>query len=420
VLDSFCESRFRQPAEALSRLPKHRRWCQPADSAASVRNLPFILVAAPAACIGDGRNECIRKPKDMEAKSFHDAKIAVVDDEMANVELLQRILQMDGYVNISGHTDPLEFLESCRVLPPDLVLLDLMMPGINGFEVLERLRHSLIDFDYRPVMIITSDDDRDAKRKALSSGARDFLSKPVSPVEVRLRVRNLLHTRFLQLELQRYAERLEDRVAARTAQLEEARLEILERLALAAEYRDDATGEHTQRVGRVSAELALALGLPPEDVEDIRRAAPLHDIGKIAMPDSILLKGGSLTDAEMEMVKEHPAVGASILSGSRFPMLLMAEEIALGHHESWDGNGYPAGLSGEEIPLSARIVSIVDVFDSLCHARPYKRAWSEEEALDEIERLAGSKFDPRVAEVFLRLHGRQKTSDESGSLGEME
>lgn len=356
----------------------------------------------------------------MEAKSFHDARIAVVDDETANVELLQRILQTDGYVNISTHTDPLEFLDTCRVLPPDLVLLDLMMPGVNGFEVLERLRHSLVDFDYRPVMIITSDDDRDAKRKALSSGASDFLSKPVSPVEVRLRVGNLLQTRFLQLELQRYAERLEDRVAARTAQLEEARLEILERLALAAEYRDDATGEHTQRVGRKSAELALALGLPPEDVEDIRRAAPLHDIGKIAMPDSILLKQGSLTDAEMETVKEHPAVGASILSGSRFPMLLMAEEIALSHHENWDGNGYPSGLSGEEIPLSARIVSIVDVFDSLSHARPYKRAWTEEEALDEIERLAGTKFDPGVAEVFLRLHGRPRTSDEPGSLGEME
>lgn len=355
----------------------------------------------------------------MEAKSFRDAKIAVIDDEAANVDLLQRILQLDGYSNISGYTDPREFLETCRVLPPDLVLLDLMMPDISGFQVLERFKRSVHDFDYRPVMVITSDDDRETKQKALSSGARDFLAKPVSPVEVRLRVGNLLHTRFLQLELQRHAERLEDRVRARTAQLEEARLEILERLALAAEYRDDATGEHTRRVGREAAALAQALGIPPEEIEDIRRAAPLHDVGKIAMPDSILLKEGPLTEEEMDKMREHPTVGASILSGSRFPMLLMAEEIALQHHECWDGCGYPAGLKGEEIPLSARIVSIIDVFDSLTHVRPYKRAWTEDEALDEIELLAGTKFDPAVARAFLRLHGRLGSSatSESGEDG---
>jgi len=355
----------------------------------------------------------------MEAKSFHDARIAVVDDEAANVELLLRILQLEGYSNISGYTDPLEFLDTCRVLPPDLVLLDLMMPEMTGFQVLERLKRTVLDFDYRPVMVITSDDDRETKQKALSGGARDFLAKPVSPVEVRLRVANLLHTRFLQLELQRHAERLEDRVAARTAQLEEARLDILERLALAAEYRDDATGEHTQRVGREAAALAGALELSADEVEDIRRAAPLHDVGKIAMPDSILLKEGPLTEEEMETVRQHPTVGASILSGSRFSMLLMAEEIALHHHECWDGSGYPAGLKGEEIPLSARIVSIIDVFDSLTHVRPYKRAWTVDEALDEIEGLAGTKFDPAVAEAFLRLHGRTISSagSESGEEG---
>jgi putative two-component system response regulator len=286
------------------------------------------------------------------------------------------------------------------------MLMDLRMPEINGFQVLERLKRTVADFDYRPVMVITSDDDRETKQKALSSGARDFLSKPVSPVEVRLRVGNLLHTRFLQLELQRHAERLEDRVKARTAQLEEARIEILERLALAAEYRDDATGEHTRRVGRESAALANALGLSLDEVEDIRRAAPLHDVGKIAMPDSILLKEGPLTDPQMDTVREHPTIGARILSGSRVPMLLIAEEIALNHHECWDGGGYPNGLKGEEIPLAARIVSIVDVFDSLTHVRPYKRAWTEDEALDEIESLSGTKFDPKVAEAFLRMHGR--------------
>ena len=342
----------------------------------------------------------------MDPKSIHDARIAVVDDETANVQLLQRILKLEGYTDVSGYTDPREFLDTCRILPPDLVLLDLMMPEVNGFEVLNRFQESVDDFDYRPVMIITSDDDRDTKQKALSSGARDFLAKPVSPVEVRLRVGNLLQTRSLQLELQRHAERLEERVRSRTVQLEEARLEILERLALAAEYRDDATGEHTRRVGRECAALAEALGLPSDQVEDIRRAALLHDVGKIAVPDSILLKQGSLAEDETEKMREHTTVGASILSGSRFPMMRIAEEIALHHHECWDGSGYPDGLKGDQIPLVARIASVVDVFDSLTHKRVYKRAWTTEEALDEIERLAGSKFDPVVAEVFLRMHGR--------------
>ncbi len=342
----------------------------------------------------------------MEARSFLDARITVLDDEQVNVDLLLRILELTGYTNAIGYTDPARFLEDCRESPPDLALLDVRMPEMSGFQVLERMRRELDDFDYRPVMIITSDDDRETKQKALSSGARDFLSKPVSPVEVRLRVGNLLHTRFLQTELRRHADRLEERVRARTAQLEEARIEILERLALAAEYRDDATGEHTRRVGRESAALARALGLSLDEVEDIRRAAPLHDVGKIALPDRILLKEGPLTDEEMDEVKEHPTVGARILSGSRVPMLLVAEDIALSHHESWDGNGYPQGLEGENIPLSARIVAVVDVFDSLTHERPYKRAWTEEEALDEIASLAGTKFDPRVVEAFLRLHGR--------------
>ena len=352
----------------------------------------------------------------MDPKFIHDAKIAVVDDETANVQLLQRILELEGYTDVSGYTDPREFLDTCRILPPDLVLLDLMMPEIDGFEVLKRFQESVDDFDYRPVMIITSDDDRDTKQKALSSGARDFLAKPVSPAEVRLRVGNLLQTRSLQLELQRHAERLEERVRSRTVELEEARLEILERLALAAEYRDDATGEHTRRVGRESAALAEALGLPADQVEDIRRAALVHDVGKIAVPDSILLKQGSLTDDETEKMREHTTVGANILSGSRFPMMRIAEEIALRHHECWDGSGYPDGLKGDQIPLAARIASVIDVFDSLTHKRVYKRAWTTEEALDEIERLAGSKFDPTVARAFLRIHGRMPAGTASDTL----
>ncbi len=353
-----------------------------------------------------GVKTSIRPKGVMDRKSFTEARIAILDDESANVDLVCRILELDGYTNVNGFTDPGEFLDACRVLPPDLSLLDLQMPRVNGFQVMERLNETVPDMDYRPVMVITSDDDRETKQRALSGGASDFLSKPVSPVELRLRVSNLLHTRFLQLELQTHAERLEERVKARTAQLDAARLEILERLALAAEYRDDDTGEHTKRVGRESAALARALGLPGDVVEDIRRAAPLHDVGKIAIPDSILLKEGPLTDEEMDVMREHTTIGASILSGSRFPTLLLAEEIALNHHENWDGQGYPNGKSGEEIPISARIVSVVDVFDSLTHDRVYKAAWSEEEAFAEIERLTGTKFDPAVVDAFLLLHGQ--------------
>ncbi len=343
----------------------------------------------------------------MDAEGIHKARIAIVDDEPANVQLLERILEPAGFQNLVGHTDPLELLETCRNLPPDLVLLDLMMPGMDGFEVLKRLKSELPDFALRPVMVVTSDGDRDTKQRALSGGAKDFVVKPLSPVEVRLRVGNLLETRFLHLALQDHSDHLEEMVEGRTAELNEARLEILERLALAAEYRDDDTGEHTRRVGRESAALARALGLSADEVERIRRAAPLHDVGKIAVHDAILLKPGPLTDEEFRTMERHTTVGAEILSGSRFPLLRLAEQLALSHHENWDGSGYPRGISGGGIPLAARIVSVVDAFDSLTHDRVYKSAWTEEEALDEIERQIGLKFDPRVAETFLRVKGRE-------------
>jgi putative two-component system response regulator len=347
----------------------------------------------------------------MDVEGIKTASIAILDDEIANVQLLQRILEPEGYENLTGFTHSLDLLEWCRKLPPDLILLDLQMPGQNGFEVIEELKGILPDFEHRAVIIVTSDGDRDNKRRALSGGARDFLVKPVSPVEVRLRVRNLLMTRCLHLELQLHNENLEQMVLARTSELNDARLEILDRLALAAEYRDDETGEHTRRVGRESARLAAALGLPVDYVARLERAAPLHDVGKIAVNDAILLKPGPLTEVEFLDMQRHTDIGAQLLSGSRFPLLQMAEEIALYHHENWDGSGYPFGLEGEDIPRSARIVALVDVFDSLTHVRPYKEAWSEEEALDHIEELIGKKFDPQMAKTFLQLRGRECTLD---------
>jgi putative two-component system response regulator len=203
--------------------------------------------------------------------------------------------------------------------------------------------------------------------------------------------------------IRRQHDLLEGIVAARTRELEDSRLEILQRLALAAEYRDDDTHQHTERVGRTAALLAARIGLPEATVAAIRTAAPLHDVGKIGIPDSILLKPGRLTAEEFELIKQHAAIGARILAGSGFDVLQTAEEIALTHHERWDGHGYPAGLAGEQIPVSGRLTALADVFDGLTHDRPYKTAWGAERAAREIERLSGTHFDPAIVEAFRSL-----------------
>lgn len=332
-----------------------------------------------------------------------DARILILDDEPANVEFLRHVLEPEGYAALLERTDAEEALETFEEMRPDLIVLDLMMPGCDGFEFMERARELIRDDEYLPILVATADASAETRRRALSAGARDFLTKPLSPADVRLRVRNLLDTRFLHEELRLHNERLEQRVGQRTRELELARIEILARLARAAEYRDDDTGQHTQRVGRVSARLAEILSCSAERVELLRRAAPLHDIGKIGVPDSILLKEGALSREEREVMQEHTTIGADILGGSKVPLLRLAEEIALSHHERWDGLGYPAQIGGDAIPESGRIVAVADVFDSLTHARPYKRAWSIKEALAELEACGGTQFDPDVVEAMLRI-----------------
>lgn len=328
------------------------------------------------------------------------ARILIVDDEDDNVLLLRRILEPAGYLDIRETNDPTEVRDLLRDYDPDLVLLDLLMPGMDGHEVLAVLREATAPDEYRPVLVLTSDSTRDAKRRALSGGARDYLTKPLSPSEVRSRVRNLLETRMLYRELQGHNAHLEERVLDRTRELGAASLHTLQRLARAAEYRDDATGQHTRRVGRAAARIATELGLEPRDVDMLRLAAPLHDVGKIGIPDAILLNDGPLTEVEFEVMKTHCAIGADLLSDSDVPLLRLAAEIALTHHERWDGLGYPRGLSGIQIPLSGRIVAVADTFDALTHPRPYKRAWSVEEALYEVMRGAGERFEPTVVEAF--------------------
>jgi len=331
------------------------------------------------------------------------ATFLIVDDQEPNIGILQRILEREGYSRFVSTTDPRLALDLFLEHRPDLILLDLHMPHLDGFGVLEQVRAHVPSDSYLPVLVLTADISREAKQRALSSGARDFLGKPFDSQEVLLRIRNLLDARLMHLELQRKKDRLEEKVRERTRELEAAQVEILERLALAAEYRDDATHEHTRRVGEISARLARKLGLPDHTVDLLRQAAPLHDVGKIAISDQLLLKPGPLSPEEYAVVRTHADKGAKILSGSRSELLQTAESIARSHHEWWDGNGYTPGIGGEAIPLVGRIVAIADVFDALVHARPYKAAWDVEEALAELERQRGRQFDPRIVDAFLDL-----------------
>lgn len=328
------------------------------------------------------------------------ARILVVDDEPDNVAFVRRILEADGYCDLHDTRDPREVWALTAELDPDIILLDIVMPHLDGYQVLELLREADPEHAYRPVLVLTSDESRPAQRKAWASGAKDFLTKPLSPSEVRVRVRNLLETRMLHRALREQNERLEERVLERTSELEVARLQVLYRLARAAEYRDDDTGQHTRRVGRSSAAIARAMGLGSTEIQWIEMAAPLHDVGKIGIPDSILLSAGKLSPAEFEIMKTHCEIGADLLASDDVPLLELAAEIALSHHECWDGSGYPNGLAGSDIPLAGRIVAVADTFDALTHARPYKHAWPVEGALDELERLRGVAFDPDVIDAF--------------------
>ena len=336
----------------------------------------------------------------MNVESLSDPRILVVDDEEANLRLVDRILQSGGYENTELVSDPERAVEAARDSTPDVVLMDLRMPGVDGIELLERLGDEVEDFRYVPVVVLTSDPGRDAERRALRAGADDYLTKPVSPFELRLRLENMLETRSLHLALRDHGRELEERVRERTAELEAAQMETLERLALAAEHRHEATGQHTRRVGELSRELAVRLDLDDRRVEQIRWAAPLHDVGKIGIDDAVLRKPGDLTEGELSEMRQHAAIGAEILSGSPFEVLQLAEKIALHHHERWDGSGYPRGLSGEEIPIAARIVAVADVFDSLTHERVYRESVPEEEALSFVLRGSGSMFDPAVVEAL--------------------
>jgi putative two-component system response regulator len=340
----------------------------------------------------------------MDHTPFTHARILIVDDEPANVRALERLLERSGYTNAIGTTDSSDVVRLCREAEPDLIMLDLRMPDPDGFGILELLGHLMAGRTRLPVLVLTGDTSPATRRRALSLGARDFVGKPFDPTEVQLRVANLLEMRRLQLELQAQNDALAERVRERTLELEDARFEVLDRLALAAEYRDDETQEHARRIGRTSGLIADRLGLGPELRELLVRAAPLHDVGKIGIPDSILLKPARLTAEEFDVMKDHARIGAELLADSRSPVLQLAREIALTHHERWDGTGYPSGLAGDLIPLVGRIVSVADVFDALTHTRPYKQAWPIDQAVQEISDGSGRQFDATVVQAFQTLN----------------
>jgi putative two-component system response regulator len=334
----------------------------------------------------------------MARTHFTDARILLVDDEPTGINALTRILTAAGYHDLLATSDPTEVERLCRERTPDLLLLDYHMPVMDGVAVLERLR-ATPTASYLPVLMLTGDASAPVRRRSLAAGASDFVSKPVEMDEVLLRIRNLLEIRCLHRRMALQNQLLETRVAERTAELDDAHLDTLERLALAAEFRDDETGRHTERVGEAAAVLAAALGLPDEEVFLIRRAAPLHDVGKIGVPDAVLRKPGPLTESEWVTMKEHTTIGARILSGGRSRVVRLAEQIALSHHEHWDGGGYPEGLAGDGIPLAGRIAMVADVFDALSSERVYRGAWGVHRVLDYIRSHAGRRFDPRVANL---------------------
>ncbi|HEX2086357.1 MAG TPA: HD domain-containing phosphohydrolase, partial [Solirubrobacteraceae bacterium] len=334
---------------------------------------------------------------------FPDARILAVDDQPANVLLLERLLERWEYRNVTTTTSSSEAVAHVGRDTPDLLLLDLHMPDPDGFEVMRLLAPWTRGEKRMPILVLTADVTTETKQRALAAGARDFLTKPFDPVEVLLRVENLLEAHRLQEELQGANRHLEERVVARTRELERARRETLDRLVVAGEFRDDDTNEHAQRVGRTAGLLAAAVGLDAAAAELLRASAPLHDIGKIGISDTILLKPGRLTQDEYEVMKTHAAIGAQILSGSSSEVLELAAVVALSHHEQWSGGGYPSGLAGDAIPLPGRLTAVADVFDALTHDRPYKSAWTVEEAVAEIRRGRGAQFDPGVVDAFAAL-----------------
>lgn len=333
-----------------------------------------------------------------------EARILIVDDDPGVVRFIQRALSQSGYTNLRATTKAREALALCHDFCPDLMILDLHMPELSGFDILEKTQNEQVAFEPIPVLVLTGETGREARMRALEMGARDYIVKPFD-LEALARVRNMLERRLMGKKLFHQNIDLEEQVRLRTRALKKAQVETVRRLGVAAEYRDDDTGEHVIRIYEYTRAMALGLGYTERKSERIGLAAKLHDIGKLGIPDAILLKPGKLTVEEFEVMKTHTVIGAKILSGAQSKLLRAAEVIALNHHEKWDGSGYPNGRAGNDIPKFARLVAVVDVFDALTSARPYKSAWPVERAMDYLRDASGSHFDPDLVSLFFSQWG---------------
>jgi putative two-component system response regulator len=330
------------------------------------------------------------------------ARILIIDDQMTNIMLLESILQNAGYKHIHSTQDPTHVVNLYKELNPDLICLDIRMPQLNGFQVMGQLK-IIQKNHFLPILVLTSEEDRETRLRALESGAKDFLKKPFDKVEVLMRIRNLLETSLLNKAISQQNNHLEEIVRLRTQELQETQLEIVHRLARAAEYRDNETGTHIVRMSHFAVVLGRACGMSESECDVLFHATPMHDVGKLGIPDRILLKPGKLDPEEFEIMKQHTVIGSRLLSNSHSPILQMGEIIALTHHEKWDGSGYPNRLKGEDIPLPGRICALADVFDALSSKRCYKQAWPIEKTLAELQSSSGKHFDPHLVTLFNEL-----------------
>ncbi len=334
------------------------------------------------------------------------AKILIVDDKHTNVELLETILSFAGYKCVQSTTDSRTVTTLHTEHNFDLILLDIRMPHVDGFQVMEQLSSGITN-DYLPVLVLTAQNDMETRLRALELGAKDFVTKPFDSNEVLNRIGNMLEVRELYKNQKQQAEILEKKVRERTQELyhrneelQKTRLEIIQCLGRAGEYRDNETGLHVVRMSKTCQTIALAAGLSETQAEDILNASPMHDVGKIGIPDHILLKPGKFEPEEWEIMKTHVNIGVKIIGEHPSELMKLAKSIALSHHEKWDGTGYPQGLKGKDIPLEGRISAICDVFDALTSARPYKKAWPVDEAMSYINKNSALHFDPELVQLF--------------------
>lgn len=326
--------------------------------------------------------------------------VIVVDDTAINVTLISHLLRrLDDCVPVE-FTNPIKGLDWCVAQVPDLLIVDYMMPELDGIEFVQQFRACPGREDI-PILMITANDQVDVRHRALEAGVNDFLTKPIDKAEFTARTRNMLSLRRGQRKLEDRAAWLAEEVKKATAEILARERETIVRLSKAADSRDPETGAHILRMSHFAKLIAANMGLPEADQDMLLEAAPMHDIGKVGIPDHILLKPGRLDVAEFEIMKRHSILGFEILHGSQSPMLQAAAEIALAHHEKYDGSGYPNGLVGDAIPLFARICAVGDVFDALTSERPYKKAWEDERAIALLHEGAGSHFDPACVDAFL-------------------